>query len=434
MTLVTRRDIRRKALEIAGGEVAAITGSAATTITMESLAYQKSGDDTARKGQQFFMAAQAATDTARRVITSWDDSGAIATVDTMAEQPPTNGTEFAELYPRDDPGATQYDNALDRVLQETHRISEVQIPTVTGWRRFHLDTLAPWIERRRDIVDVQLRNSPNILTNSGFQNWGIGSGSGLHGWVLAGTGSTVTRVDGPYGYAAQVARSSNDATLTQTVPIPIIALYGLEISLFGRIKSSTANIAKIRINDGTDTTDTSLHDGGGDWDEFTATHTVNADAVGPLTIEGHVITSDGNATFENVVSIVGANIPEWLTLHGDQHQPTGPLRHTKQMYGPVPVIETTPLLTQGRQIVVLSRQPYFKLTADTGTGGVTDMPIDCAVSGIITKLAEQQIGKANAARWAVLHAEHKPLYDAWKRQLKEVPRVPTPVGAVIGPA
>lgn len=433
MALEQRRDIRRKALELAGGDVEAITAAAATTVAMESMAYRGSGEDSVRKGQQIYMAAQTATDTARRVVITWDDSAGEATVDTMSEQPPTDGSEFAELYPRDDPGPDEYNKALDRVCQETYRIAEIMIPTRDGGRTFELLN-APWIRRRRDMVDVQIRNSPNICANSGFQSWGIGSGSGLHAWDLAGDGSTITRVDGPYGYAARVARVTNDVTVTQTIPIPITQLYGKEISIFGRIKSSTASIAKIRINDGTDTTDTSLHDGGGDWDEFTATHTVNADAVGPLTIELHIITSDGNADFENVVAVVGSQVEEWLSKFGDQHVPTSPVKHTKQMYGPRPVIETSRVFSQGRQIVILSRQPYFKMTADTGTGSVTDMPMECAVSGIISKLAEQQVGEANTARWAALYRIHQPEYALWRRQLREVPEKPTPVQVSVGPA
>ena len=188
------------------------------------------------------------------------------------------------------------------------------------------------------------------------------------------------------------------------------------------MKSATAAYATIDISDGTDTTSTSAHDGGSDWDELTATHTVNADAVGPLTVVLNGKTSDANADFENVVVVEGTSVPDWLKKYGDQNARTKGLSWDPLMTSSVPAIRIARAYNRGSQIVVESKQPYFELTADSSTGGVTDLPFEAAVAGTIVKLAEvHSAGKPNAARWERLGAYWLPKYNAWKRRLTEAP-------------
>ena len=429
MTLNNRSTVRQEYLRRTGGHVAALTSAGDTTSLISTgMIGRGRGDDTYFKGWGTYDGTDAAAD-AYRIATAWDDSAGDATIPAMSGA--RAGTETIEYYPRDDPSPFEANEVLNRVLSETKRITEMVIPTSDSSRRFELFN-APWIERHRDIADVQMRGSPNICTNSDFEAWGRGSDASLQGWVLAGTGATVTRVDGPYSYAARVTRASNDVTLTQTIPIPITQLYGETISLFGRIKCSTIDVAFIRVNDGTDTTDSGNHDSGGDWDEFTISHTVNADAVGPLTIELHLIDSDVSADYEHVVAVKGGSVPDWLSKYGDQHLATYPIQHTVQMYNPNPVIETSTLFNQGAQLVVMSRQPYAPLTADSGSGGVTDMPLQVAVAGMISKMAKQYRGP-NKAHWDELYRDYYPEYRSYVRTLRSLENRPTPTRVLVGP-
>ncbi len=433
MTLSTRLTLRCEALRRAQGHVAVLSeAGTTTTVISNKMRYRFSGDDTMGKGMRVFDPSDASEDELR-VANTWDDSAGTATVDAMSAA--KAGTETIEYYPRNDPGPYEYDEALNRALKDADRVVSTILPTVEGDRDYEFLN-APWIETKDDILSVLYRASPNMLDNQSFELWGRGVDAQLHGWTLAGTSAIVTRVDGTQGrFAVRLARSGTDLTLTQTIPIPIIQLYGKSISIFGRIKSATAAIAKIRINDGTDTTDSSLHDGGGDWDEFTATHTVNADAVGPLTIELHVLTSNGNADFENIIAVEGTSVPDWLSKYGDQHQPTEEIKHTPTNRGSLPVIVTEDRRARGGQLVVQSRQHYFELDADSGAGGATDMPFEGAVAGILTKLAEVYAhGTPNAVKWADLGATWEPIYNAHRRQLAEPYPNPTPSRASIGSA
>lgn len=425
MSLSTRSEIRREVLRRLGGRVATLTAGTATTFTSRQLAYWHKGDDSAGKGWGVYIADLAEADR-RRVVNSWDDSTGTGTIDSTSDNPASG--DIAELTPPGDPGADEHHDALNRALQETERAVASVVPTYEGQRNFTFLN-APWIEHAKDVVGVYQRQSPNMLDNSSFELWGRGDDASLHAWDLSGSSATVTRVAGTYGrFAARVTRSGSDVTVSQTIPIPITHLYGKDIAVFGRIKSSTGSMASIRINDGTDTTSTSQHDGGGDWDEFPATHTVNADAVGPLTIELRLTDSDGTADFENVVACLDA-VPDWLKDWGDQHARYEEIDHQVVQFGSYVRVITNQTQTPGKQILVFSTQPYFTLDEDDD---VTDMPLQAAVAGTIVKLAEVHRKGENRERWDRLGALWQPRYDALRRSLAQAPRDnPTPQRVVL---
>lgn len=420
MTLVTRATIAQEYCRQTGGFVAALTSAGDTTslISTNMIGRGDAGDDNSLVGWSTYDGTDAVAD-ALRIINTWDDSAGDATIDVMSGA--RAGTETIEYYPKFDPTGIDAREALNTVLRNTHRVVESVVPTYKGTREFSFLN-APWIETISDVLDSFQRNSPNLIDNGGFEAWGIGSNAGLHGWVLSGTNATVTRVDGTYGrYAARVTRSGTNVNLTQTIPIPIMQLYGEEISVFGRIKSSVAGNGAISISDGTDGTATSAHDGGGDWDEFTATHTVNADAAGPLTITLAVTFGDGAVDFETVVAVKGSSVPDWLSKYGNQHAGTHDLIGDMQVTSTGAMVRTRHLKDLGSQLVIVSRQPFFELSADSGAGGITDIPIDAAVSGMIVEMAQRQVSKPNAPKWESLYRVHAPKYARWKRDLAKKP-------------
>ena len=439
MTLTTQAKIRQEALRRSQGFVEDATAVTTTTITSSAMiGAGGAGDDNSLVGWGLYEPTDALADRFG-IITDWDDSLGKATIPTIGAR---GGTETHEYYPKNDPHPRVWDTVMDEVLSTTHRVVEAVLPTVDGNREHTLNNM-PWIERREDILDVYRRISPNILEGSNFEHWGVGANPGLQGWILSGTDATVTRIDPGYGrFSARITSTGgNGAVLTQTIPIPIQKLYGLTINVFGRYKSSTADMASIDVTDGTDTTSGTQHDGGGDWDTFSGTHTVNANAAGPLQIKLTLDATNGSADFENVIATVTNDIPDWLKDNGDQHAQVVGLRYTAQMLGTLPVIMTPSLIGAGSQLIVSSLQPYFPLTAESGAGGITDMPIDCAVSGMITKMAQRQIGRPNAARWQELaygrpggQPSHATKYNKWVRDLKEVSKRKVTTQMRVGPA
>ncbi len=431
MTLSTRAEIRREALRRAGGFVEDLTGTQdAMSVISDGMRYRFGGDDTGGVGMAIYEPTGAAADQLR-IATTWDDSDGDATVDSLSAAMSAGDT--VEYYLRSDPTPHEFNEAINRVLSETERVVESWLPTIEGVREYTFLN-APWVEARRDVLRVLKRESPNILSNSGFELWGRGSDAQLQSWVLTGTNATVTRLDGTHQrFAARLTRSGDNAELTQTIPIPVVQLIGEQISIFGRVRSGTASVAKLRVNDGQTTSASTAHAGGSDWEELSFTHTVSSTVGGPLQVLCQVITSDTNADFENVVAVEGSSVPEWLRKYGDQHARTKPIHATVQMSGLLPVVATDRTYGRGSQIVVQSKQPYFELTADSGTGGVTDLPFECAVTGTIVKLAEvHSVGKPNAARWERLGAYWLPKYNAWKRKLAEPSPDPAGPQAAVG--
>lgn len=384
--------------------------------------FRHGGDDTSGIGMGLHEPSSAAADQFR-VATAWDDSAGSATVDTLGVA--WSAADVLEYYLRNDPTPFEFNDAINRVLSETERVVETVLPTVEGSRTYPLLN-APWIETRNDVLSVLHRHSPNMLDNSNFELWGRGADAQLHAWVLSGTSSTVTRVDGTYErFAARITRSSNDATFQQTIPIPIPQLYSKVVTLFGRAKTATADMHQFQIFDGSETVGSDRHSGDDTWSEFTLSKTIAADAKGPLRVNTVVQTSDGSVDIENLVLVEGDSVPDWLSKYGDQYARTDPIAANLQMRGSLPVIVTDRTYGRGSQIVVQSKQQYFELTADSSTGGVTDMPFEAIVAGTIVKLAETQIGKPNAARWLALAGRWQPTYRSWQRQLIEPSVNPT---------
>ncbi len=431
MTLTTQSAIRQEYCLQTGGFVETATAQTTTTITSSAMIGQGgAGDDASLKNWTLYEGTDAVAD-AQRIITAWDDSAGKATFDTINARA---GTEVHEYYPKGDPGGVAVNHAINTMLRNTHRAVESVIPTYKGQREYAFLN-APWIETISDVLDSFQRNSPNLIDNGGFESWGIGSSAGLHAWTLSGTSATVTRVDGTYGrFAARLTSTGgNGAVLTQTIPIPIQQLYSEVIKFSVRVKTSTAAMATVDVTDGTDTTQSTAHAGGGAWTTLTVSHTVNAAAAGPLQFKLTLDATNGNADFETAVSAKD-DIPEWLSDFGNQHATTVDLRGDVQVSSTGAVLRLPRLGSLGSQIAIVSKQPFFELSANTGAGGITDIPIDAAVSGLIVEIAKRQINKANAAKWITLLGVHEKRYANWQKRLARKPVRGITTRVVIGPA
>lgn len=429
MTLITRKLIRQEMLRRAGGYVATATGGSATTFVAQSLEYHGAGDDNHLRNHRIFMPDAAAANR-RRVITTWSDSTGTGTF--ASGEDPTN--DDVEIYPvgDDEPYQPDYDHAINLALSEAQRLVELVMPTVEGQTRYGL-LHAPWIERKGDILGVFLRRSPNLLTNSGFELWGRGDDASLVGWPLSGASSTVTRIDGTYGrYAARLTRAGTDCEIAQTIPIPIFQLRGEQVTLWARINSAAgSHVARLQITDGTDTSSHAAHSNDGNWENQSLTHTVNADAEGPLTARVQLNTADAAIDIENILMVEAATVPQDLQDYGER----GVLQEigwTSQMYGSMPVIALRRSYGRGSQIVVQSKQPYTTLSADTD---VTDIQLETIVEGGLVKLAEQYGRGENRERWNVIGGMALRRFEAAKAELVSTQNLnPTPRPVRIGPA
>ena len=427
MPTITKTQIRQEVLRFLGGEVYDILSADSTSITVQALQHS-TGDDNHYKNTPIYLPDQTDAATRRRVATAWDDSAGKFTVDTMGEDPQQN--EDIEVYPRNDVTASDIDQAINLALKNTPRIVRSYLPTIQGDREYTLRN-QPWIDTRHKILAVFSRYSPQLLDNESFELWGTGGDAELGAWTVAGTGATVTRVDGEFGrYAARLtATGGNVATLTQTIGLLNLQLQGKTIAVEARGKTSTASAAGFRISDGVGSdTDAENHDGDGHWEILqtsapaTITHTIDANAT-TLTFQFRMIL-DGTVDLELPIAVEGTSIPQWLSDFGSQHAGVRQVPYSVGSWGSGPVIQLESTQPRGTQIMVVSRQPYFTLAADTD---VTDMPLDAAVSGTLFNLARIMRKSEDRTRWDEIGRVWEPQYLGWKRTLSEVKELnPTP--------
>lgn len=161
-------------------------------------------------------------------------------------------------------------------------------------------------------LQAQSGSAINLVKNSTFFIWDRGLALAPAYWTLAtgtiaisGTGQAdTTRYVGKY--CAKLTWSSGTATLTQIVldatDFANLDHYKVETKIFGFgcwIKASIASHARLSLNDGNTTTETSYHTGAGGWEWISGTHTFSSAAT-TLTIACQVASS-GSAYFSGLV-------------------------------------------------------------------------------------------------------------------------------------
>jgi len=149
-------------------------------------------------------------------------------------------------------------------------------------------------------------------------------------YTLSGTGATVRRCGtglgdtttyGWGGYSCLLTYGSQTAYLEQTMLTTISSSVNAawrtrKISCVAWLKSSTASAARLRVNDGVDSTYSAYHTNSGSWETpstIVVTHTLNAAAT---TLKAGLELSSGTAYIEGMVWILG-EIPPTVLIPND---------------------------------------------------------------------------------------------------------------------
>jgi|TARA_R110000824_G_scaffold10817_6_gene47361 hypothetical protein len=423
MTLITKAKIRQESLEVLGGYVEAITSSGDVTSIICNTLINRFADDNALVDATIFLPSGVAADQ-RRTITAWDDSAGDMTVATMSEQ--QTAAELVEIYPAGGVKPDEINAAIDRMLLSAPRVVESAIPTLAETYRYPLDGL-PWIEDTEDIIEVYLRDSPNLVSNEDFEYWVDETSNIPLEWALAGTAATVTRTTGLRGsFAPSLAATgggANTATLTYTMPMNLVVqLRGKAIVASIRGVTSTASGATISINDGiASATASSDHTGGGAEETLSLTHTMDANASQGLVI----LTMDQSGSFVPDRAIVMeaaavANIPAWLTDFGSQRQRLRRIGWQPATNAPAPTIQIRRALGRGEQLVIMSTLNHMALSADTDT---TDIPLRAAIAGTVTELTKVHHPHIDRDRADRLLGLWRPTWVKWQNRMTQTPNL-----------
>ena len=158
----------------------------------------------------------------------------------------------------------------------------------------------------------------NILDWSHMEDWVDGASAAPTGHTLTGASATVARESTivKYGlYSAKVTRASGDADLYYA--LPDFADYQGRKMIFGCwVYATVASRAKISINDGVGSTDSSLHTGVAGWEWLTVTRDIDV-AASKLWLEMEVITGNTAAYFDGGIACLGDLATTIITSYAD---------------------------------------------------------------------------------------------------------------------
>ena len=432
---VTRAELIKRGVRRLGGHSGSISSGTATAAVLSGL-IDTTGDDSALVGHRLFM-FEAANDTDQeRTITRWDDSTGTA----HFEKARSDTTYTSETYALGkDYTLAQWRNALNKALTTSKRSYRYVLPLVHGMDVYSMDRLT-WLEGADDIDEVLISQSPNMLHNEAFEYWQNGSALAPDGWTLAGSGATVARASTGIAspYAATVTRASADATLYQDVP-PSLVQYltrstsaPLPVVAFGAwVTSSTANIARVGVYNGSSTTWSSYYALTSGVPVFLqSTYQMTATDTA-LRLVLSVDTTNGAASFHRGVMVASATLPDQLKDRGSYSYHEEVAHAVKRNQGGLPVVELACPHDNG-QLVVVSRRPFAEMSADTDT--VEDQYADMIEEGMVRWIADAHAPNQDRERLDRIRGEAA---AKWSRALKKnvsKPVQPPPMQVRIGGA
>jgi hypothetical protein len=199
------------------------------------------------------------------------------------------------------------DNAVQVTLARLHRIDRTELPTIENQRRVWLGDVS-WVLEPSDIVRIAWSDNPVLNKNRYFEKYSSYNASGVLApdfWTLTGAGATMARTSAQNrrgSFSLEVTRANADCTVSQSVtylPNGVTAddLRGKSIIGVAVVRSSVASQVRVQIFDGTTTTSSAYHTGGGLWEELSCTATMSATASN-ITVQVSVETSNTAAQID----------------------------------------------------------------------------------------------------------------------------------------
>lgn len=417
----TRAELFRLIARRLGYQTGDIASGTANTAVLTGL-INVSGDDYANRGKVLVMPDAANETDKDRVIDEWDASSGTASW-LNARTDTTYTSETFVVVSEGDFQRAQINSAINDRLQATRRTVKSVFPTIQGQTLYPL-TKCDWLRSRHDVDGVTIRYSPNLVDNSQFTNWVDGPSSAPTQWTLSGSGATVARTTSnvPRGaYGVTLTRAGAGATLTQSVGLLDGQLAGKVITLEAWVTTSVASRARIGISDGSTTTYSSYHTGGGAPELLSVTVTL-ASSASACDLILSVDTGDTSGTFAHVVACEGSSMLTGLQDTGDGAFWESDIQHSVDETGVV-AVKIGPHLSRGAQLIVYSAQPFPTLTSDSVS---TDCPDAVIVPGSVYELARWHAKGEDRTRLDRLQAMSGSEYTRAARNLRQKP-APVPV-------
>jgi hypothetical protein len=166
-------------------------------------------------------------------------------------------------------------------------------------------TSVPLAIRAEKLDNSETMSPVNIAKDGSFDSWSAGTNQAPDAWTLSGTGastaqSTTKRIG---SYSATLTAGSDEGKLTQVVANSLDYANN-KLTLTAWVKCSTANSARIFVNDGT-ANYSGYHTGGGQWEVLSVTKSLSPS---PTSVSiGVAVAAGKSAQFDGVMLASGEN-------------------------------------------------------------------------------------------------------------------------------
>jgi hypothetical protein len=418
---VTRAELIKRAAIRLGGHAGTISSGTATAAVLSGL-IDTTGDDSKYVGWHLFMLDAATEADRERTVTGWNDSTGTAAFLTRADT--TYTSENFILVP--DYALAEFRQALNLALRQSKRTYRHVLPLIPNFSDYSLSALT-WLEGADDVDAVFVNHSTNMLHNEDFEFWQNGSALAPDGWTLSGSGAAVARastgIRSPY--SATVTRASADATLYQDLPLTLVQQLVRSsnaqlpnVSFGAWVTSTTANIARVGIYNGSSTTWSAyytLTSGVPVFLESTYQTTATDTA---LRLVLSVDTSAGAASFHAAVLSSSNDLPDQLKDRGSKSYQEYEPWVVKRNVGGSPQIELMSDYGYG-QLITHSRRPFPEMTADTDV--VEDQYADMLQAGMLRFVTDAMKPNQDRTRLDRIRGEEA---AKWARALKKTTSKP----------
>lgn len=162
---------------------------------------------------------------------------------------------------------------------------------------------------------IQFNAPGNFIPNSSFENWERGVSAAPDGWTLTGASATVAReatIVKHGAYSAKVTRSGTNCHLSADVYAPGGSTFmrGRTYTVGAWVYATLASRVRLRVNDGTTTTNSAYHTGGSAWEYLTCSFTVGG-SVTALNVGLAVDTGDTSGYIDGITIEEGLSAPNY---------------------------------------------------------------------------------------------------------------------------
>jgi len=318
-----------------------------------------------------------------------------------------------------------YMDAVQTTLGRLQRLDRETMPFVQNATRYWIPF--SWIRDPGDVEAIALNYDPTLNRNRHFEKWNAYASTGgtlvPDDYTLSGSGATIARsTTARRGqYSAAVTRSTNNATLSQTVSllhggVLTESLEGKTITLVAILQASSASQARITVTAGSTSDSSDYHTGGGDWEELSVSIAVPTAATN-IVCDIEVNGTDGTVYCDELYLVEASTIGDEMR-RGDYGETFLDKSQYRWDQGAGSLSLVLPKQSRKGNYVLYSGRAYpqfdyTRVLSGSADSDSSDAPLDVVAVGAIGRLYEglAQHSTEKSAWYARMASEFNARFD-----------------------